>query len=122
MCEVITRCFGELTTPPKYIFDLSFSQGIFPDKLKIAKVMAIYKKIELRNYRLIFVLLCQPKILELLMYNCLFKHLTENKILCDKQFEFRNSHPTEHAVNELLDKLLSQFQKKRYTLGIFIDL
>ena len=43
MCEVIKRCFGELTTQPKYIFDLSFSQGIFPDKLKIAKVIAIYK-------------------------------------------------------------------------------
>ena len=56
------------------------------------------------------------------MYDCLFKNLTEKNILHDKQFGFRNSYSTEHAIIELVDKLLSKLEKNRYTLGIFIDL
>ena len=60
--------------------------------------------------------------LERLMYNFLFKYLTENKTLYDKQFGFSNSHSTKHAIIELVDKPLHQFQKNRYMLGIFAEL
>ena len=30
--------------------------------------------------------------------------------------------PTKHAITELVKKLLSEFEKKRYTLGIFVNL
>ena len=33
--NVISKCFGELCTPLKQIFDLSFKNGIFSDSLKI---------------------------------------------------------------------------------------
>ena len=56
------------------------------------------------------------------MYNCLFKYLTENNILYDKQFGIRNSHSTEHTIIELVDKLFFQFEKNIYKLGIFVDL
>ena len=56
------------------------------------------------------------------MYNRLFKCLTENSVFDDKQFELRNSHSAEHAIIELINKLLPQFERNRYTLGIFIDL
>ena len=36
--KVIKHCFGELVAL-KYTFDLSLFQGVFPDKLKIAKVI-----------------------------------------------------------------------------------
>ena len=35
--NVVSKYFGELCTPLKHIFDLSFENGIFPDSLKIAK-------------------------------------------------------------------------------------
>ena len=61
--KVIRLCFGELAAPLKHIFDLSLSQGIFPDKLKIVKVTPIYKNDEntdfkYGNYRPIAVLPC----------------------------------------------------------------
>ena len=80
----------------------------------MAKVTLIYnndKKADLENYIPISVLLCFPKILEHLMYNCLFKYFTKNKDLYDTPFGFHN----------YLNKLLSRFEKSRYTLGIFID-
>ena len=50
----VNKWFGELCTPLKHIFDLSFENRIFPDSLKIAKVTPIYKSGDsssLSNYR-----------------------------------------------------------------------
>ena len=41
--RVIRRCFGQLAAPLKHISDLSLSQGVFPDKVEIAKVTPTYK-------------------------------------------------------------------------------
>ena len=39
--NVVSKYFGELCTPLKHIFDLSFKRRIFPDNLKIAKVATV---------------------------------------------------------------------------------
>ena len=68
--NVVKKIYEELKTPLICIFNLSLSTGIFPDKLKIAKVSPIFKNGEkdlLTNYRLILVLLCFSKILECIM-------------------------------------------------------
>ena len=41
--NVIKNCFGEFCDPLKYIFNLSFEKGIFPDHVKIAKVTPVFK-------------------------------------------------------------------------------
>ena len=74
------------------IFNISFGTGIFPEKLKFAKVIPIHKKdskLEYSNYRPISILSNIDKILEKLMYNRLMKFLTEQKILYLKQFALR---------------------------------
>ena len=109
------------------IFNLSLSTGIFPDKLKIAKVSLIFKNGEkdlLTNYQLISVLPCFSKILERIMYDRLYSYsyLTENKILFKRQFGFRSGHSTDHALLELIDQIRECFDEKKYFLGIFVDL
>ena len=81
--SVVNETSNIFFTPLKYIFNLSLQQGIFPENLKIAKVSPIYKKDEeflLTNYRSISVLPCFSKLLERIMYNLLFKYLSENSI------------------------------------------
>ena len=59
--NVIKAIYEELKRPLFYIFYQSLKSGIFPDKLKIAKVFPIYKsgkKYVLSNYRRISVLPC----------------------------------------------------------------
>ena len=54
------------------IFNLSLNTGIFPDRMKVAKVIPIFKKgkkSSISNYRPISVLPCFSKILERMMYN-----------------------------------------------------
>ena len=110
--NVIKHCFGELCGPLKYLFDLSLQRGVFPDLMKIAIVSPIFKTgdiADISNYRLIYVLTSFSKILERVMYNRLYKYLTEQKILHPQQFGFRKGHSTEYEYG-------------KYTVGIFIDL
>ena len=49
------------------LINASFSLGIFPDDLKIAKVIPLFKKgdtLDINNYRPISLLTCFPKIFE----------------------------------------------------------
>ena len=41
--NVVSKSFGELCIRLKYIFDLSFENGIFPDSLKITKITSVCK-------------------------------------------------------------------------------
>ena len=77
--------------------------------MKIAKVTPVFKagKKELvSNYRPISVLPCFSKILEKIMYNRVYKYLTENNLLFQKQFGFREGHSTSHAIVNLVTTLL----------------
>ena len=72
--NVVKKCFIVLHKPLLHIFNLSLQTGIFPDKLKIARLTPLFKggkNYELGNYRPIYVLPCFSKILEKFFYNCL---------------------------------------------------
>ena len=72
--------------------------------------------------RPISVLPCFSKLLERIMCNRLFKYLSENSVLCEKQFGFQTSHSTQHATLLLVNQLYQSFVESKFTLGIFIDL
>ena len=74
---------------------LSLQKGAFPDDLKIAKVTLIFKagdSGDISNYRPILVLPYFSKILEHLMYNCLYKYLKENNIFYENHFDFQSRY------------------------------
>ena len=68
------------------------------------------------------VLPCFSKILEKIMYNRLYKYLTDNSMLYKKQFGFQEGHSTEHAIVQLVDQIIKSFESKQYTLGVFVYL
>ena len=85
--NVVRKYFRVLHKPLLHIFNLSLQTGIFPDKLKIARFAPLFKggeNYELGNYRPISVLPCFSKILEKIMYDRLYKYLTDNSILYKK--------------------------------------
>ena len=109
--NVVKNCFGVLHKPLLHIFNLPLKTGIFPDKLKIASVTLPFKRgenYELGNYRPRSVLLCFSKILEKIKYNRLYKYLTGNSMLYEKQFGFQEGHSTEHAIVQLVDQITHQ--------------
>ena len=123
--NVIKHCFGELCGPLKYLFDSSLQSGVFPDLMKIAIVSPVFKTgdtADISNYRPISVLPCFSKILERVMYNRLYKYLTDQKILHRQKFGFRKGHSTEHAIAQLVGQIYKSFENDNYTVGIFVNL
>ena len=103
----------------------SFVSGIFPDNLKIAKVVPIFKKglTTLKsNYRPISLLSIFSKIFEKVMHQRMYKFLETYEILFCMQFGFRTGHSTDHALISLTETIKSSLDKGRVGCGIFIDL
>ena len=82
-----------LSSPLSKIYNLSLSMGEFPDNLKIAKVIPVYKTDDVSsfsNYRPISILPCFSKILQKVVYHRNF--LTRFNIVSDHQYGFRQKH------------------------------
>ena len=91
----------ELKKPLTIITNMSFISGQFPTKGKEAHIIPSYKKgdkLECSNYRPISLLPNISKIIEKAMYTRLYKFLEKYSSLYKKQFGFRNSHSTNHAL------------------------
>ncbi|XP_065652810.1 uncharacterized protein LOC136080128 [Hydra vulgaris] len=68
--NVLIKSISNLKFPLMHIFTLSLEQGIFPDKLKLARVVPVFKSgddTSISNYRPISILPCLSKLLEYIM-------------------------------------------------------
>ena len=104
------------------MFNLSFVSGCFPDSLKLAKVIPLYKsenKKPVTNYRPISVLPVFSKILEKLMHIRLYEFLDNNLLLTENQYGFRPKHSTYMALLNLVDKVSDKFDRRYYSAGVF---
>ncbi|XP_065680637.1 uncharacterized protein LOC136094560 [Hydra vulgaris] len=112
--NVIIKSIKQITIPLLHIFNLSLKQGVFPDNLKIAKVIPVLKSgdpSDTTNYRPISILSCFSKILERVMYNRLYSYLNVNNILYHKQFGFKSGHSTDHAITHLVHDIFKGFNE-----------
>ena len=106
-----------LGEPFAIIFNTSIESGGFPTKLKIAKVIPIFKAGDAtapNNYRPISLLSIFNKIFEKLFCKRLNSYLT--------QYGFREKHSTEHAILDIMGKIQANMDKKLYSCGVFIVL
>ena len=93
--------------------------------MKIVIASSVFKTgdtADISNYHPISVLPYFSKILECIMYNRLYKYLTDQTILHPRQFGFKKGHSIEHAIAQLVDQIYKSFENDKYTVGIFIDL
>ena len=103
-------------------FNLSLTTGIFPDQLKIARVVPIFKsddKFAVNNYRPISVLPFFSKIIERLMYIRVLNFLNKNIVLKKQQYGFREKHSTSMALLKLVDQITDELDNKQFSTGIF---
>ena len=115
-----------ISKPLSEILNLSFSTSIYPDKLKIAKVMSVFKDkgspLQCMNYRPISLLSNINKIYERLMYSRLYNFLNLHNCIYDLQFGFRGKHSTNHALLSLTENIRDALDNNNFACGIFIDL
>ena len=108
-----------------HIFNLSVENGIVPNKMKIAKVIPIFKggsTEEIGNYRPVSLLPICSKILEKLMYNRIIEFLHKSSFFYENQYGFRKNHSTSLAISELINDIQNNLENGNLCVAIFLDL
>ena len=107
------------------LINKSIEYGTYPSKLKLAKVIPIYKsgdESDPSNYRPISLLSIFNRIFEKMMYNRLKSFIEKCNILLYSQYGFREKRSTEHAILDIINEIETNMDKKLYSCGVFIDL
>ena len=105
-----------LLKPLTLIINQSLITGIFPYQLKIAKVIPLCKKADnlvMDNYRPVSLLTSISKVFEKVAHKQLSKYFETNRLFYESQYGFRESHSTELASIELIDRILSSLEQKK---------
>ena len=122
---VILKHFRKtISIPLTKLVNLSFNQDKFPSILKIAKVLAIFKKgdkLDADNYRPISLLSNLSKVIEKLMHKRLYYFLEKMKVFYPFQLGFRNKHSTTHALIEITEKIRGACDKGLFACGVYLD-
>ena len=99
-----------------------FNTGIFPERLKLAKVIPVFKKGDsklINDYRPIRLLPVISKVLEKIIANQLSQYFEDNKLFHDNQYGFRTGLSTEYATIELTDRIISNMDRNEIPFSIF---
>ena len=122
--SIVEQCSKLYVKPLRHALSLSIRQGVFPNDLKLAEVLPIYKsddKHQLKNYRPISVLPFISKILEKIVADSVIDFLEDHDILYSKQFGFRKRHSTTHAIIALTEKVSMALDSGKIVGGVFLD-
>ena len=106
------------------LFNNCMNAGIFPDELKIARVIPLHKtgnENDITNYRPISLLPVMAKIFEKLIHARITSFIDKNDILYKKQFGFRKQHSTVHALATAVSQIANSLNNNEVVLGVFLD-
>ena len=118
----IKRILEIITPPLTHIINQSLCTGLFPDRLKIAKVIPLFKKDDqhiLDNYRPISLLSVISKVFGKIVFD---QYFSDNDLIVTSQYGFRKLHSTELASIELIDRIAQYMDSGKLPLSIFVDL
>ena len=110
--------------PLSNIFNPSFTNGVHPEKLRIAQIIPIFKKgsrLLPSNYRPISLLSNINKILEKLVFSRLHRFLELHESLYELQYGFRKNHSTNHALINITESIREALDNNKTVCGIFVD-
>ena len=124
--SIMKKCIDEYITPITYLVNLSIRPGTFPNEIKFARVIPIFKygnEQLINNYRPISVMPFFSKIYEKVMANFLIHFLDAIGILSNFQFGFGHTskHRTTHAIITLTEKISKALDTGKIVCGIFSD-
>ena len=107
------------------IFNKTLTTGEFPNVMKLAEVVPLYKNKEHyleSNYRPIFLLTTMSKILEKVMYKRVYSFLQNTGQIYSNQYGFRAGHSCEHAVGQAVSSIVKGLESRQHVVCVLLDL
>lgn len=114
-----------ISKPLEHAINLTFSTGIFPDFLKAALIVPIFKKgnrTDPSNYRPIALLPVLSKVIEKIILNRLLSYLQKHNLISDYQYGFLPGKSTMLATTQLINFISNSFNEKNITSVACLDL
>ena len=114
-----------IINPLTHIINQSLCTGIFPHRLKIAKVIPLFKKNDphiFDNYRPISLLSSISKTFEKVVFNQVYEYFTNNDLFYNSQYGFRKLHSTEYASLEMVDRISQYLDIGKLPITVYLDL
>ena len=122
---IIIKQLSSILTPIiTKLINRSLATGHFPDFLKVARVITLYKTgdvTNVNNYRPISVLPILSKIFEKVAHKQLYAFFEYFKLFQSCQFGFRKKLSTSHAVNHNIRKIYEILDRGDTAVSIFLD-
>jgi hypothetical protein len=107
------------------IFNKCIAENVFPNVLKISKVIPLFKKGDkdnMNNYRPISIVPTFSKVFEYLLKKQITKFFDNNNLFSKNQYGFRNNLSTTLAVNDLSEFVFSALENKEHVNATCFDL
>src|SRR5436190_1908500 len=123
--KTVKFCAKEFILPLCHIANLSFYTGEFPSKLKISKIVPIYKKDRcdaVENYRPISLVSTFSKIIEKVVLARLLHHLDHNNLLSNNQHGFLQGKSTLTALVDIVEYIYDCLEAGKSIISVFLDL
>ena len=123
--KLLKEIYEPLLPALDYIVNESLKLGIFPTVMKLAEVVPLFKsgKSEIvGNYRLISLLMTISKVLKKVVYDRVYRFLTDTGQIYECQYGFRSHHSCEHAIEQLVAHVIKNLELKKDTISVFLDL
>lgn len=111
--------------PIVHIINLSIEKSIWPDALKCADIIPLFKakdKHIISNYRPISLISNIAKIFEKVIHIRILKFVKESKILSEKQFGFMKNLGTRDALDYITNIIYNKLDKSIPIVVTFLDL
>ena len=119
------KCVEQFIIPFTFLLNKSLREGVFPNELKLARVVPILKAGDttlINKYRPISVLSFFSKVAEQIMYNHVLYFMDHNDVFYRYQFGFRQRHSTQQAIITLVDRITNSLDTGDIVISVFLDL
>ena len=124
-CKILKEIKDIISEPLALLTKQVFNTSIFHAKLKLAKVIPLYKKgdiFSIESYRPKSLLSSFSKVIDKIIFNQLFHFFQCNNLFYNSQYGFRKDHSTEFAALELIDIIKKELDAKRDPFAVFPDM
>lgn len=121
---IMKRCAQIFATYLVILFTQSLKEHAVPSEWKLANVVPIYKSGNrhcVENYRPVSLLSGSSKLMEHVIYSCVFRHLEDNSYFSGAQHGFRQGFSCVTQLIEFYHCLTLSFDKGLQTDVLFLD-